>query len=122
MFFRHKAVGGRTYLQIVESRRDGSFIKGPSCLSLLPFSPQAGNCANLVLRLSFQQNQAITGRRNPAKFESATGSRKVPRMFSRVPRHYRSRGLVSYFLENNIIHHAFAQRRLSREPRNWARN
>src|SRR5512133_4039458 len=27
MFFRRKAVGGRTYLQIVESRRDGSSIR-----------------------------------------------------------------------------------------------
>jgi hypothetical protein len=86
MFFRHKAVGGRTYLQIVESRRDGSFIKGPSCLSLLPFSPQAGNCADLVLSLCSQQNQAIRSRRNSAKFESATGSRNSPQMFSRVPR------------------------------------
>jgi hypothetical protein len=79
MFFRHKAVGGRTYLQIVESRRDGSFIKGPSSLSLRPFSPQAGNCANLVPSLGFEQNRAISGRRNPAKFESATGYQKVPK-------------------------------------------
>ena len=27
MFFRRKAVGGRTYLQIVESRRDGSSLR-----------------------------------------------------------------------------------------------
>jgi hypothetical protein len=38
--------------------------------------------ANLVLSLGIQQDQAISGRRNPDKFESATGYRKVPRMFS----------------------------------------
>jgi hypothetical protein len=27
IFFRRKAVGGRTYLQIVESRRDGSSVR-----------------------------------------------------------------------------------------------
>jgi endonuclease YncB( thermonuclease family) len=35
--------------------------------------------------LGFVQNQAISVRRNPAKFESATGSRKIPRIFSAVP-------------------------------------
>ncbi len=39
---------------------------GPFSLSLRPFSLQAGNCANLVLSLGSQQNQAISCRRNPA--------------------------------------------------------
>ena len=84
--------------------------RSPFSLSLRPFSPQAGNCANLVLSLGFEQNQAIRVRGNPAKFKSATGSREVLQMFSGVPRHYGSRGQVSSFLENNVIrHHAFAQ-------------
>ena len=48
----------------------------PIFLSLRPFSPQAGNCANLVLSSAFEQNKEISSLRNPAKFESATGSRK----------------------------------------------
>jgi hypothetical protein len=52
--------------------------RGPFSLSLGPFSPQAENCVILVLSLDFHENQAIRGRCNPAKFESATGSRKIP--------------------------------------------
>ena len=46
---------------------------------------EAGNCANLVPSLAFEQNQAIRSLRDPARFESATGSRKFRKCSPRVP-------------------------------------
>ena len=76
----------------------------PISLSLRPFSPQAGNCANLVPSLAFQENQAIRGRRNPAEFKSATGCRKVPQTFYLAFRSLRGFHSSALLLDSRFAH------------------